>query len=279
MLQFTLSSVYGTIHPRNQTSIVSYIGYFGLLGFFSLVNVHIHLSAEINAFNNTNLGASTSTKMQNFVERLIPRHIWKDIYESKAVCESAENVTLLFADIVGFTSYSSEKQPTVVVDMLSKLFSSFDKECSRLNLYKLYTIGDCYVVMSFLDKRNRQAPERECADVIELGFKMIEIIARVRKEVNFPGLHMRIGVHTGKIIGGIIGTGVIRYDIYGPDVVVANTMESSGQNDQIHISQATKDMLEKLGSRRYRYQPDESVNIKALEITVKTYFIDRPFRI
>jgi class 3 adenylate cyclase len=80
--------------------------------------------------------------------------------------------------------------------MLSKLFTSFDKECSRLNLYKVYTIGDCYVVMSFLDKNKRKTPEEEACDVCQLGFKMIDIIARVRKEVNFDGLHMRIGVHT-----------------------------------------------------------------------------------
>ena len=78
--------------------------------------------------------------------------------------------------------------------MLSQLFTSFDKECNRLNLYKVYTIGDCYVVMSFLDKNNRLPPEKECADVLEMGFKMIEIISRVREEINFDGLHMRIGL-------------------------------------------------------------------------------------
>ena len=194
-----------------------------------------------------------------------------------SVAEKVEEVTLLFADIVGFTSYSSDRTPTDVVEMLSKLFTSFDKECNRLNLYKVYTIGDCYVVMSFLDKNARISPQEECMDVVELGLKMIDIIATVRKEVNFDGLHMRIGIHTGKIIGGVIGTGIIRYDLYGHDVLIANKMESSGKEDAVHVSEATKAMLESspLGAKKYRFIEDEVVEIKALDSKVNTYFLEK----
>lgn len=80
--------------------------------------------------------------------------------------------------------------------MLSKLFTEFDKECNRLNLFKLYTIGDCYVVMGFLDKRNRKSPSEEANDVVQLGISMIKIIKNVRKLIKFDGLDMRIGIHT-----------------------------------------------------------------------------------
>lgn len=193
----------------------------------------------------------------------------------EAVGETAENVTLLFADIVGFTSYSSTRQPKEVVNMLSKLFTGFDMECNDLNLYKVYTIGDCYVVMSFLDKNDRRSPEQECISVVELGFKMIEKIAKVRKEINFDGLHMRIGIHTGKIIGGVIGTGIIRYDLYGKDVQIANKMESSGQQDKVHISEDTKKLLDSSLTTKYRYIKDDDVPIKALQTSVKTYFIEK----
>ena len=193
----------------------------------------------------------------------------------EAVGETAENVTLLFADIVGFTSYSSTRQPTEVVDMLSRLFTAFDQECSELNLYKVYTIGDCYVVMSFIDKNDRKTPEQECISVTELGFKMIEQIAKVRRELDFEGLHMRIGIHTGKIIGGVIGTGIIRYDLYGKDVLIANKMESSGKQDAVHISADTKKMLENSLTTKYKYTKDEDVYIKALQTSVKTYFIEK----
>ena len=80
--------------------------------------------------------------------------------------------------------------------MLSELFTEFDKECNRLDLYKVYTIGDCYVVMGFLDKNNRKPPEYECQDIVQLSLTMIDIIAKTRKAINFDGLTMRIGVHT-----------------------------------------------------------------------------------
>lgn len=243
---------------------------------FVILSSYIHIQAEVAAFNNVNLGANTAVQIRSFVDRLLPKHVQNFAAADELVGETAENVTLLFADIVGFTSYSAGKSPQEVVSMLSQLFTAFDKECSRLNLYKVYTIGDCYVVMSFLDKNARVSPEKECAAVIELAFRMIEVISRVREEIKFDGLHMRIGVHTGNIIGGVIGTGIIRYDLYGQDVLIANKMESSGKPDSIHISDSTKQLLEKSAyRRRYFAQPDQEVLVSALDIKVMTYFLER----
>lgn len=269
--------VYSLEEPLpNRAALVAYLVFLYLSSFFALVNNYIHLESEVASFNNINLGASTAAKIRDFVNRLLPVHVQDSVGTDNLVGETADDVTLLFADIVGFTAYSADKSPQEVVNMLSQLFTSFDKECSRLNLYKVYTIGDCYVVMSFLDKNNRQPPEKECVDVVELGFKMIEIIGRVREEIDFDGLHMRIGIHTGKIIGGVIGTGIIRYDLYGHDVLIANKMESSGQQDKVHISQATKDMIERSSQqRRYNFIQDADVDIQVLETTVKTYFLEK----
>jgi class 3 adenylate cyclase len=80
--------------------------------------------------------------------------------------------------------------------MLSRLFTEFDMECNRLNLFKLYTIGDCYVVMGFIDKKNRKSPAEEANDVVQLAISMISIISKVRKMIKFDELNMRIGIHT-----------------------------------------------------------------------------------
>ena len=72
---------------------------------------------------------------------------------------------------------------------------------------------------------------------------MIDIIDSVRQLINYHDLNMRIGIHTGKIIGGVIGTEIVRYDIYGIDVIIANKMESSGQKGKIQISSATKRLI------------------------------------
>lgn len=112
------------------------------------------------------------------------------------IAETYRNVTILFADIVGFTKYSADKEPRQVIEMLSKLFTDFDQECNRLNLFKVYTIGDCYVVMGFMDKKNRKPPQEEANDVVQLAICMIQIIRKVKKQINFPELNMRIGIHT-----------------------------------------------------------------------------------
>lgn len=102
---------------------------------------------------------------------------------------------MLYADIVGFTSYSNKHSSRQVVAMLSSLFTDFDKECNRLGLFKIYTIGDCYVVMSFLDKNNRRNPKEEANAVTQMGIRMIKIINDVRKRLKID-LDMRIGIHT-----------------------------------------------------------------------------------
>lgn len=107
-----------------------------------------------------------------------------------------DDVSILFADIVGFTEYSADKEPRQVVEMLSKLFSEFDRECNRIGLYKVYTIGDCYVALGFTDKRKRKLPQEEANDILQLAMYMIKTIRVVRKQVNFDKLNMRIGIHT-----------------------------------------------------------------------------------
>lgn len=108
-----------------------------------------------------------------------------------------KNVTLLYADIVGFTNFSNKNSARQVVAMLSSLFTDFDKECNRLGLFKIYTIGDCYVVMSFLDKNNRRDIKEEASAVAQMGISMIRIINSVRKKLRID-LNMRIGIHTVK---------------------------------------------------------------------------------
>ena len=143
-----------------------------------------------------------------------------------------DDVTILFADISGFTAYSSNRQPEEVVLMLRNLFTDFDKSCLSFNVYKLYTIGDCYVILGLINANDRN-PAEEAKNVVEMGFSMINIIQEVRKIIKFDELDMRIGIHTGRVIGGVIGTDIVRYDVYGSVVVIANKMESNGEKGRI----------------------------------------------
>lgn len=85
----------------------------------------------------------------------------------------------MYADICGFTAYSADKKPNQVVTMLSKLFTDFDKKCAQLEIYKVYTIGDCYVALGFLDKNQRLRPEEEALKIIRFAFHIRKIIDSV----------------------------------------------------------------------------------------------------
>jgi len=133
-------------------------------------------------------------------------------------------VTLLYTDMVGFTQFSNNvKNPVEVVQLLSKLFSKFDHLTDAHGVYKVHTIGDCYVIMGYTGKtpkfrRTLAVQIEEAYRVVKVGLEMIEIIREVREastDPNLAGLDMRIGIHTGKIVGGVIGSKVVRYDIFG----------------------------------------------------------------
>ena len=114
----------------------------------------------------------------------MPEHIQKILTDADSrIAETYYNVTIIYADICGFTAYSSNRNPKKVVSMLSKLFTNFDKKCAELQMYKVYTIGDCYVALGFLDKSTRMTPEDEAYKCMLFAFHMIRIIEDVRKEI------------------------------------------------------------------------------------------------
>ena len=187
-------------------------------------------------------------KNDELLSKLVPVHVLRGLKNDERIVEQIDNVTLLYTDMVGFTAFSKNvKRPQEVVQLLSQLFSKFDQLVDSKGVYKVHTIGDCYVVMGYTGKvnkyrRNEQIQVEEAYRVVQVGFEMIEIIRNVREtseDASLKNLDMRIGIHTGKIVGGIIGTNVVRYDIFGNDVLIANKMESNGVDSQVVISEAT----------------------------------------
>lgn len=258
-----------------EKSLVSFCIYVFIHYIFNVIDIISHYDKETTAFFNFLRIEQRGYYLSSFVDRLLPKHI-KGV--ESASTQLHENVTLLFADIEGYTAYSAGKKPRQVVELLSKLFTAFDKECNRLNLYKLYTIGDAYVVMGFLDKNSRKHPREEATDVIHQGIFMLETIRRVREKIKFDKLNMRIGIHTGKIYAGIIGRDIVRFDIYGPDVLIANKMESKGQAGRICLSETTKALLDELETTNYTFEPHQRVELPSLGRSVQSYLLgaERP---
>ncbi|KRX06889.1 Adenylyl cyclase class-3/4/guanylyl cyclase [Pseudocohnilembus persalinus] len=203
-----------------------------------------------------------------------------------------EMVSVLQADIKGFTAYSNQMQnPRACVQLLQRLYEGFDRLCVEYNLFKLYTVGDCYVVLGFnnANKRGPQTYQQEAYNLTKMGLEMIKHIEQVKAEIKFDQLGMRVGIHTGTIVGGIIGTEVVRYDIYGKDAYITALMESEGFEEimkngevikkvnQLHISEKTKELLEKNNKQHnFEFRQHLDLDGKVAEIDISKYTKDDP---
>jgi hypothetical protein len=130
----------------------TYVGDLILLIVMIVLNGYMFYSRELHlrTIRNLEFLANKEIKQtENLVKNLLPPHVYELVKNDTLVTEKLEDTTLLYADIVGFTAFSSNKQPVEVVAMLSDLFKRFDKMCASLGLYKVCTIGDCYVIMSY----------------------------------------------------------------------------------------------------------------------------------
>ncbi|XP_067012172.2 adenylate cyclase type 9 [Anabrus simplex] len=150
-----------------------------------------------------------------------------------------ENVSILFADIVGFTRMSSNKSAEELVGILNDLFERFDDLCATNGCEKISTLGDCYYCVAGCPE-----PKPDHAKAcVEMGLGMIEAIKQFDAETN-EGVNMRVGVHTGTVLCGIVGTRRFKFDVWSNDVTLANQMESTGRPGQVHISETTRSFLE-----------------------------------
>ncbi|XP_076071082.1 adenylate cyclase type 9-like isoform X1 [Mytilus galloprovincialis] len=202
---------------------------------------------------------------------------------------SMENVSILFADIVGFTKMSSNKTAEHLVGLLNDLFGRFDALCTACGCEKISTLGDCYYCVSGCPEP--KADHAQCC--VEMGLGMIKAIKQFDKDNN-ESVDMRVGVHTGTVLCGIVGTRRFKFDVWSNDVTLANTMESSGVPGKIHISDASYDFLKDeyevedgpdvQDNRTYKVLIEDynketsqfSVRHTENQKVIKTYFISKP---
>lgn len=148
------------------------------------------------------------------------------------------DVTVLFADIAGFTPWAARHEPEQVVAMLENVFSRFDALVASVGAEKIKTIGDAYMAIS-----GAPEPRDDHAQVMaRLALAFMSEIAAVRKETGIP-LDLRIGLNSGPVIAGVIGTVRFSYDVWGDTVNTASRMESSGEVGRIHVTDEVRSHL------------------------------------
>jgi guanylate cyclase len=147
------------------------------------------------------------------------------------IAEEFESVSVLFADIVDYTEYSSRKQPAEVVSKLNEIFHQFDALADRHGLEKIKTIGDAYMVVGGLPRPS----DRHAHAIARMALEMMDAIGKVKKG-DGEQFALRIGIHTGPVVAGVIGIRKFAYDLWGDTVNVASRLEANGVPGRVLVS-------------------------------------------
>lgn len=179
------------------------------------------------------------------------------------IADRYEIATILFCDLVGFTSLAEELKPEDIVKILNRLVSDFDKLSDRYCLEKIKTIGDAYLVVAGLPEHRIDHAIAIC----DMALDMTEVVETVNQELNL-GLKVRIGIHSGPVVGGVIGQKKFTFDLWGDTVNVAARLESHGVPGKIQISEVTRALILK------RFEAKERGEIELRNHSrIKTWFL------
>jgi class 3 adenylate cyclase len=192
---------------------------------------------------------------------ILPRTIADRLKSGEAtIADSYDAVTILFADIVDFTTMSAQADPVEVVGKLNEVFSDFDDLAAKHGLEKIKTIGDAYMVAGGLP----QAQANHVEAVAAFAVDMLDAVGRHSSWTGEP-IRLRVGINTGPIVAGVIGRQKFIYDVWGDAVNVASRMESNGLANQIQVTAAVREKLD--GHYAFEERPPILVKGKGLMVT------------
>ncbi|MEM8954079.1 MAG: adenylate/guanylate cyclase domain-containing protein [Verrucomicrobiota bacterium] len=197
---------------------------------------------------------------------ILPPSIANRLKESERnIVDAIPEASILFCDLVGFTPLSAELRPGDLVTLLNDMFSMMDRLAAKYHLEKIKTIGDAYMLAGGVPD---PLPDHAVA-VATFALDLIDEIPTLNKPGQ-PEVGLRIGIHSGPVVAGVIGEKKFAYDLWGDTVNIASRMESNGEKNRVHISTDTKSLLDD----HFEFEPRGQVEIKG-KGQMETYFLLR----
>jgi class 3 adenylate cyclase len=193
------------------------------------------------------------SRYHELLTSILPKEVADRLRRGETVADHYDDVSVLFVDLCDFTAISARFPPARVVDWLNRVFSEFDALVAQYGLEKIKTVGDAYMVAGGF--------AREPADHADAIVKLARHMLMVADNLPWPDgtqTRVRIGIHCGPAIAGVIGSSRFLYDLWGDTVNTASRMESHGLPGRIQLSEAMRDRL----ADRYAFEPREAVDIK-----------------
>lgn len=232
--------------PRNRwLEIRIFPSYDGMSVFFHDITLRKQTEAALRL---------AQEKSDRLLLNIIPKPIIERLkQDAAAIADDFEEVTVLFADIVDFTEISTQVSPIELVGLLNRIFSVFDQLAEQHGLEKIKTIGDAYMVAGGLPEPQSNHAEAVARMAIDMQREITQFKTRENQSVA-----LRIGIHTGPVVAGVIGSRKFSYDLWGDTVNIASRMESCGVSGGIQVTASTYEQL----CDRYVFEPRGVISVK-----------------
>lgn len=218
---------------------------------FIIINIMEHAKTR-RLFDTRHQLSKERDKSESLLLNILPASVANELKDSgQAKPVRFDSVTVVFTDFVGFTRISERLTPEAVVDELDKCFSYFDQVTERYRLEKLKTIGDSFMCAGGLPTPNTTHAIDCCLAALEIQAFMNQM-REIKTRQGFDYWELRLGIHTGPLVAGVVGHKKFAYDVWGDTVNTASRLESGGVPGRINISKSTYDLVQHLFVCEYR---------------------------